>query len=152
MGNTTSTPQHNLMYNSLSPSPDKIITLVTLNVKHNYPDLDYDFIYDIAHYVITSKKQLGSHRGYYAYYHEKCIAETIKLCKLRNNMRFLVHMILFKIRLKYVIIKFRERYYRPPNETNLDDKGGVGYQKALKNAESSFIKNPKQDQPAMMEQ
>ena len=64
--------------------------------------------------------------------------ETVKQLKLRQNMRFLVNMVLFKIRLKHVVDSFRVRYYRPPDETNPEDKGGVGYQKKLATAGKPF--------------
>jgi len=137
MGNTSSEPD-GYVYESLSPSNDQIIDYISRHVEHNHPQFDPIFIEAIARTVVESKQMAGSFRGYYTYYHEKFITETLKQLHLRQNMRFLTNMILFKIRLKHVVDSFRVRYYQPPDETNPEDKGGVGYQRKLVTAGESF--------------
>ena len=136
MGNTSSAPS-GTMYESLSPSTEQVVEYISRQVKTKHPELELDYIKTIAHYVVDTKT-LGSHRNYHTYYHEKFLIETVKQCKLRQNMRFLVNMILFRIRLKHVITNFRIRYYRPPNEEDPEDKGGKGYQNALIRTKESF--------------
>ena len=137
MGNTSSTPD-GPVYASLSPSTNQIVEYITQQVTNSHPEFDPVFIEAVARTVVESKKMGDSFRGYYAYYHEKFILETLKQLKLRQNMRFLVNMVLFKIRLKHVVDSFRVRYYQPPDKTNPEDKGGVGYQKKLATAAEPF--------------
>jgi len=137
MGNTSSVPD-GPVYESLSPSTDQIVEYISQHVERNHSEFDPIFIEAVARTVVESKQMGVSFRGYHAYYHEQFIMETLKQLKLRQNMRFLVNMILFKIRLKHVVDSFRVRYYQPPDETNPEDKGGVGYQKKLATTGKSF--------------
>ena len=128
MGNTTST-QDGPVYKSLGPSTEQVVEFISQQIDNLYPS-EPEFIRTTAYFVVSSKK-IGSHREYYARQHKEFITETIKRCLLEKNMRFLVNMILFKIRLKSVVDQFRTEYYRPPNENDPDDKGGKGFQNAV---------------------
>ena len=121
------------------PTPQiqlNIVDYIAKYVQNLEPTLDPFIIYTVATYVVNKKSYENYHR-FCEYYHGGFVLETIKICKLKKNILFIVNMVKFKIRLKKVVSLFKERYYQPPDETNPKDKGGAGYQNHFKHISNS---------------
>ena len=119
------------------PSRLQVIETIVQHISTIRPQFNSDKIRNAA-FAATMNQPLGSFNGYYTYYHEGFVIDTMRIYKLRENMRFLFTIVFLKIRIKKVVQKFKERYYCPPDQYG---KSGKWFSTHIQTIENVFQNN-----------